>query len=92
MNPEAALPARRLEPGACIVQAQPWHSTPVNLDSPALAVMTDLRTVKAATTGPATTLGQAEQIMIYQEHCTISARNCLLNTACRREHTGLCPD
>jgi len=66
MNPEAALPARRLESGACIVQAQPWHSTPVNLDSPALAVMTDLRKVKAATTAPATTLAQAEQIMIYQ--------------------------
>lgn len=66
MNPEAALPTRRLEPGTSIVQAQPWHSTPVTLDSPALAVMTDLRKVKAATTGPATTLAQAEQTMIYQ--------------------------
>jgi CBS domain-containing protein len=66
MNPEAALPTRRLEAGASIVQAQPWHSTPVSLDSPALAVMTDLGKVKAATTSPATTLAQAEQTMIYQ--------------------------
>jgi len=66
MNPEAALPTRRLEPGASIVQAQPWHSTPVTLDSPALAVMTDLSKVKAASTNPAATLVQAEQTMIYQ--------------------------
>ena len=66
MNPEAALPTRRLEPGAAIVQAQPWHSTPVTLDSPALSVMTDLGKVKAATTTPGATLAQAEQTMIYQ--------------------------
>lgn len=66
MNPQSALPTRRLEPGASIVHAQPWHTAPVTPDSPALAVMTDLTKVKAATTGPATTLRQAEQIMIYQ--------------------------
>ena len=66
MNPQAALPTRRLEPGASIVQAQPWQTSPVTLDSPALSVMTDLGKVRAATTGPSTTLRQAEQMMIYQ--------------------------
>lgn len=66
MNPEAALPTRRLDAGARIVQSQPWHSHPVTLDSPALQVMTDLAQVKAATTGPGTRLAQAEQLMIYQ--------------------------
>jgi CBS domain-containing protein len=66
MHPEAALPTRRLEGGASIVQAQPWHSEPVSLDSPAVAVMTDLTQVKAATTGPATSLHHAERLMIYQ--------------------------
>jgi CBS domain-containing protein len=66
MNPQAALPTRRLEPEATIVQAQPWHSAPVTLFSPALSVMTDLTKVKAATTSPTTTLRQAEQTMIYQ--------------------------
>lgn len=66
MNPEAALPTRRLEGGASIVQAQPWHIEPVTLDSPAVSVMTDLTQVKAATTGPSTSLHHAEQLMIYQ--------------------------
>jgi CBS domain-containing protein len=66
MNPQAALPTRRLEPDATIVQAQPWHSAPVTLFSPALSVMTDLTKVKAATTSPTTSLRQAEQVMIYQ--------------------------
>lgn len=66
MNPEAALPTRRLDAGARIVQSQPWHSHPVTLDSPALQVMTDLAQVKAATSGPGTRLAQAEQLMIYQ--------------------------
>ena len=66
MNPLAALPTRRLEAGASIVQAQPWHSAPVTLDSPAIAVMTDLTKVKAATTGASMPLPQAEQLMIYQ--------------------------
>jgi CBS domain-containing protein len=66
MNPEARLPTLRLGPGARLAQARPWQTAPVTLDSPALEVMTDLTQVKAATTGPATSLAQAEQIMIYQ--------------------------
>jgi CBS domain-containing protein len=66
MHPEAALPTRRLEAGAYIVQAKPWHTEPVSLDSPAVSVMTDLTQVKAATTGPQTPLHHAEQLMIYQ--------------------------
>jgi len=66
MNPDAALPTFRLERGTSLAQAQPIDSTPVTLSSPALAVMTDLTKVKAATTHPRTTLRQAEQAMIYQ--------------------------
>jgi CBS domain-containing protein len=66
MNQQSALPTRRLDAGATLAQAQPWRTTPVTPDSPALAVMTDLTQVKAATTGPRTSLRQAEQIMIYQ--------------------------
>jgi CBS-domain-containing membrane protein len=66
MNPAAALPTFRLEPGIPIAQTQPWATRPVTLDSPALEVMTDLTLVKAATAHPATSLRQAEQLMIYQ--------------------------
>ena len=66
MNPAAALTTRRLERGTSITQAQPWQSVPVKPDSPALAVMTDLALVKAATTSPSTSLREAEQTMIYQ--------------------------
>ncbi|MGZ5157615.1 MAG: CBS domain-containing protein [Caldimonas sp.] len=66
MSVDAALPTYRLEPGTSIAQANPWNSSPATLDSPALDVMTDLTLVKAATTHPATTLRQAEQMMIYQ--------------------------
>jgi CBS domain containing-hemolysin-like protein len=66
MNPAAALPTRRLERGTAITQAQPWQIVPVQPDSPAMAVMTDLALVKAASTHPSTTLREAEQIMIYQ--------------------------
>ena len=66
MNPDAALPTFRLERGTSLAQAQPTDSTPVTLSSPALAVMTDLTKVKAATAHPRTTLRQAEQAMIYQ--------------------------
>jgi CBS domain-containing protein len=66
MNPDAALPTFRLERATSLAQAQPTDSTPVTLASPALAVMTDLTQVKAATTHPRTTLSQAEQAMIYQ--------------------------
>ena len=66
MNHDAVLPTFRLEPGTAIAQATPGHTSPVTLDSPALEVMTDLTQVKAATTLPATSLRQAEQMMIYQ--------------------------
>jgi CBS domain-containing protein len=66
MNRDSALPTRRLMRGTSITQAQPWHDSAVTRSSPALAVMTDLTKVKAATTSPATTLRQAEQLMIYQ--------------------------
>ena len=66
MNPDAALPTFRLDRGTTLAQAQPTDNSPVTLASPALAVMTDLTKVKAATTHPRTTLRQAEQAMIYQ--------------------------
>jgi len=66
MSPDAALPAFRLDRGTTLAQAQPTDNAPVTLASPALAVMTDLTKVKAATTHPRTTLRQAEQAMIYQ--------------------------
>jgi CBS domain-containing protein len=66
MDRNAALPTRRLQPGAVIAQARDGQNNPVTLDSPALEVMTDLTQNKAATTGPSTTLRQAEQIMINQ--------------------------
>jgi len=66
MNPDAALPTFRLARGTSLAQAQPTATARVTLASPALAVMTDLTQVKAATTHPRTTLRQAEQAMIYQ--------------------------
>ncbi len=65
MNPRAALPTLRLERGTSIVQAQPWQTAPVTLESPAVQVMTDLALVKAATTHPQTSLLEAEQTMIF---------------------------
>jgi CBS domain-containing protein len=66
MSLASALPAFRLERGTAIAQADVTSDAPVTIDSPALDVMTDLTRVKAATTHPATTLRQAEQMMIYQ--------------------------
>jgi CBS domain-containing protein len=65
MNPDSALPTRRLQSPTSIAQVQLVPVEPVTLDSPALSVMTDLTRVKAATTTPQTTLRQAEQVMIY---------------------------
>jgi len=65
MNRDAPLSTRLLQRPTAIAQAQPWQADAVTLDSPALSVMTDLTKVKAATTSPATTLRQAEQLMIY---------------------------
>ncbi len=66
MNPLASLPTQLLDPGATLVQAQPWNDRPVTLESAALEVMTDLTRVKAAFTAPGTGLRQAEQLMIHQ--------------------------
>src|SRR3954471_4007736 len=66
MNPHGALVTRRLQHSTSIAQTEPPQPEAVTLDSPALAVMTDLTKVKAATTSPATTLRQAEQLMIHQ--------------------------
>jgi CBS domain-containing protein len=66
MNRDSALPVRRLEPGTSIVHARPPTSDRVTLDSPALAVMTDLTQVRAAMIAPGATLAQAEQTMIVQ--------------------------
>jgi CBS domain-containing protein len=66
MNPHGALTTRRLQHSTSIAQTQPSQTDVVTLDSPALSVMTDLTKVKAATTSPATTLRQAEQLMIHQ--------------------------
>jgi CBS domain-containing protein len=65
MDPRSPLPTKRLPSGTVIAQARDWQTDPVTLDSPALEVMTDLTTVKAATVGPSMTLRQAEQTMIY---------------------------
>ena len=66
MTVAAPLTTFRLERGVSIAQARPPNSDAVTWDSPALEVMTDLTEVRAATTHPATTLRQAEQMMIYQ--------------------------
>lgn len=65
MDPRSPLPTQRLPAGTVIAQARDWQTNPVTLDSPALEVMTDLTTVKAATVNPSMTLRQAEQTMIY---------------------------
>ena len=61
-----ALPTYRFNDGTCIAQAQPQQLGAVSLDSPALAVMTDLTQVRAATVHPELSLDQAEQKMIHQ--------------------------
>lgn len=66
MDRSAPLPTSHVTAGTVIAQARVGQTTAVTLDSPALAVMTDLTQVKAATTAPSTTLRQAEQIMIHQ--------------------------
>ena len=66
MTVAVPLTTFRLERGVSIAQARPPNSDAVTWDSPALEVMTDLTDVRAATTHPATTLRQAEQMMIYQ--------------------------
>lgn len=66
MNPEAPIATFRLEGRFAVAQVLPQSLTSVTEDSPAIWVMTDLTKVRAATTGPATNLRQAEQMMIHQ--------------------------
>ncbi len=66
MNPEAPINTFRLEDRMSGAQLQRVIHEPVTEDSPAIAVMTDLAQVRAATTGPLTSLRQAEQMMINQ--------------------------
>jgi CBS domain containing-hemolysin-like protein len=65
MNHDTPLPHRRLRTGVSIAQTQPWAGDPVTLDSPALAVMTDLTKIKAATIQPNVSLKEAEWHMVY---------------------------
>jgi len=60
------LPTFPFPDGTRIAQAQPPQKAPVTLDSPALAVMTDLTEVRAATVQPQTSLPNAELKMIHQ--------------------------
>jgi len=60
------LPTFRFPDGTRIAQAQPPQKGPVTLASPALAVMTDLTEVRAATVQPQTSLANAELKMIHQ--------------------------
>lgn len=66
MLPDSALPARSLRPGVSLVQTLLGPTARVTPDSPASAVMTDLRQVRAVTVNPTTALRQAEQFMIHQ--------------------------
>jgi CBS domain-containing protein len=59
-----ALSTFRLAAGTSIAQTPASTTTSVTLESPALAVMTDLTEVRAATTKAHTSLTQAEQEMI----------------------------
>ena len=61
-----SLPTFRFPQGTSIAQAQPPQHDVVTPQSPALDVMTDLTTVRAATVAPGSALAQAELIMIHQ--------------------------
>lgn len=60
------LPTFRFADGTRIAQAVPPQKGAVTLDSPALAVMTDLTEVRAATVQPQVALATAELKMIHQ--------------------------
>ncbi|MEX8495986.1 CBS domain-containing protein [Sphaerotilus sp.] len=66
MNNDVVLRTFHIEASVPIAQANPGQSTMVTLNSSALAVMTDLTKIKAASIHPSSTLRQAEQMMIYQ--------------------------
>lgn len=61
-----SLPTFRFPQGTSIAQAQPPQHDVVTPQSPALDVMTDLTTVRAATVAPGSALAQAELSMIHQ--------------------------
>lgn len=58
------LPTFRFDQPTCIAQAQLRPTPPVQLDSPAVAVMTDLVEVRAAAISPDRDLVQAEAAMV----------------------------
>lgn len=64
--PNSALSTFRLSAGTSIAQAQPPQQERVTLESPGMAVMTDLTQVRAATVPPDSGLAQAELMMIHQ--------------------------
>ena len=64
--PNSALSTFRLSNGTSIAQAQPPQQERVTLESPGMAVMTDLSQVRAATVQPDSGLAQAELMMIHQ--------------------------
>ena len=61
-----SLPTFRFPQGTSIAQAQPPQHEVVTPQSPALDVMTDLTTVRAATVAPGSALAQTELSMIHQ--------------------------
>jgi CBS-domain-containing membrane protein len=61
-----SISTSRFPEGTCISQALPPSWNKVTSDSPALAIMTDLIAIKAATIDPRMLLKQAEQSMIHQ--------------------------
>lgn len=65
MNPTSPLPTQRLPVGTVLAQARDAQGAAVNMDSPALDVMTDLTKVKAATIAPSASLQQAELFMVH---------------------------
>ncbi|MFM2065236.1 MAG: hypothetical protein RLZZ584_145 [Pseudomonadota bacterium] len=66
MTPSTALQTFRFPLGSCITQATPPLTTVVTRESPALAVMTDLSRVRAATIAPTQSLREARQAMMQQ--------------------------
>ena len=64
--PNSALSTFRLSNGTSIAQAQPPQQERVTLETPGMAVMTDLTQVRAATVQPDSGLAQAELMMIHQ--------------------------
>ena len=64
--PHSALSTFHLSAGTSIARAQPPQQERVTLESPGMAVMTDLTQVRAATVQPSAALAQAELMMIHQ--------------------------